>query len=224
MKNLILVFLICFPLFSQSSIRSSSVSAYTGSITYTFPGGTTAGDLAIVLVSNENSVFCNSNFPSGWTSQIANAVTFLAACVCSKVLTSSDISTGSVTVTVPGGFPGTFAIVIFIGGTGGVREVDGTANGSGATSRTVTTSSAVTSSDTAIYFGSGRASVAVTCNKGTLVAQVNNGVAGVLYTGTATAGASTATFSYSSAGSGTAQYIAIIKTGTGSIRHRVAIN
>src|SRR5690348_8305998 len=98
------------PTIRGSNIQSSSASSYTVS----FPAGTLAGDLAVLFAGHAWTV----NTPSGWTAQNALPAANFGGAVFSRVLTSGDISTGSVTVTTTGTFNGVLAIVTFVGNPG----------------------------------------------------------------------------------------------------------
>jgi hypothetical protein len=117
-----------------------------------FPAGSAIGDLAVVFCEKQYPV----DTPSGWTSIYLNGYRMAAY----KVLTSGDIATGTVTVQATAPYLGTNAnitggLVVFVGAGGGVREyeVAVAASGFGAT-LTNTTSGAVLSTDTAIYWAS----------------------------------------------------------------------
>lgn len=179
--------------------------------TLTFPTGTVVGDLVIVIGANENNIF---NIGNGWTVlQNFGGTSQISGAAWSKIMTSGDIATGSVNVTPNGTFPGVYAIVSVQGATqNGVRETDSSQFSSGATSRTITTSSSVTASDLGIYFGAVRVSTTPTISPGTLVGNPSGGVSGALYTqNIPSAGALTITYSYPSAGLGDVQFAIIIK-------------
>ncbi|HTF69540.1 MAG TPA: hypothetical protein VK638_43365, partial [Edaphobacter sp.] len=194
------------PLIRGTGIQASSASSYTVS----WPSGTVAGDLAVILVGHGFGVAT----PSGWTSADNSTGSNWNGAVFSKVLTSGDITAGAVTVNVAGSFDGVVAIVTFVGGTAGIREADVQRNGTGSSSITLNTSGAVLSTDTCIYFGSNRGASTDTVNRGTLQQQANDSssASGALYTESITSGgATTAIFGYSSAGSGNYQAIVVVK-------------
>lgn len=114
------------------------------------PAGTQAGDLAILYSLTTAAV---ANVPSGWTTLSASAGTW-GGFVASKILTSGDITTGSVTVNVGSSF-GTNGdaiteIAVLVGPTSGVRETD--AAYSGLNPGSISTSGAVTNGDIGIIF------------------------------------------------------------------------
>lgn len=132
-----------------SALQTSTV---TNDITVAFPAGTQAADLAILMVSAGAAL----TTPSGWTVEYSNYVNIWTVLAASKVLTSGDISTGSVTINCPSGaFDMAAGVVVFVGGGGGVRETQGQVNAGGGT-LTNTTSGAVLNTDTAIYWASER--------------------------------------------------------------------
>lgn len=134
---------------------SNSATSTTGSITIALPTGSQAGDFALLYVANGFS----PAVPSGWTTispTPGSSVWF--AFTASKLLTSGDISTGSITVGTGGVFNAVAEIYVFIGATGGVREFPRSDTPGGNYTTTLTTSSAVQASDVGVYFGSVRAS------------------------------------------------------------------
>jgi hypothetical protein len=195
------------PTIRGTGIQASVASSYTVS----WPTGTLAGDLAVICYGGGCNV---GTTPTGWTvNQTTGNTSGFGGTVLSKTLTSGDITAGSVAVPTLCNFDGTIAIVTFVGGTAGIREVDFSLPGA-VSSQNVSTSSAALNSDTAIYFGSNRGASTDTVNRGTLQRQANNGGAasGCLYTeAIAASGVVTATFSYSSAGSGSYQAIVVVK-------------
>lgn len=195
-----------------AALRSTgSGASNTGSsVTIPFPTGTQVGDLVVVFVGSPST----PGVPSGWTTNYSTVVPNWLAIVCSKVMTSSDISTGSVTVSWAGSFFNTYQVASFIGPTNGIRETDGQA---GVNNTGMTTSGAVVAGDIALFFGSGRATggtVAVcTVNQGTLDQQASDGIiaSSCLYSGSvASSGALGVTFSYST-GVFSQQAIVIVK-------------
>lgn len=132
------------------SLRGSSyVGLSTNNITISLPTGSLAGDLAVLFVSAGAGV----TNPSGWTIQYQNSAGLWTILATTKVLSSGDISAGNVTINCPAGsFDMAAAMVTFVGAGGGVRETEG----SGGTTATLTntTTGAVLSSDTAVYFSS----------------------------------------------------------------------
>lgn len=181
-----------------------------------WPTGTAVGDLVIAICANENNVF---NPGGGW----ANNVNFggtaqISGCVFSKVMNSADIAAGSFSFSPNGSFPGVYALVAIVGSSqNGVRETPSSQFGSGATSRTLTTSGAVTNTDLGIYFGAVRVNTTPTISPGTLVGTQSGSVSGALYTqNIPSSGALTITYSYPSAGAGDVQFIVVIKSNSAS--------
>jgi hypothetical protein len=134
------------------SLRGSNIASTTSAnpLSVALPAGSAVGDLAILCISNAGS----PSLPSGWTSQYSFNSGVWNVLVCSKTLTSGDISTGSVSSANPFSFDQHMGIAVFIGAPT-IRETQGT-NGSG-TSLTNTTDGSVLSSDSAIYWASVRA-------------------------------------------------------------------
>lgn len=122
---------------------------YTSTQDITWPIGTAAGDFAVIEMGGANGL---ASTPTGWT--LNNASHSVGGngegVVISKVLNSSDITAGKVTLTLTGAFTNIAGITTFVGATSGIREVDAS-NGGGV--NTETTSGAVSINDAAIYFG-----------------------------------------------------------------------
>lgn len=139
---------------SPSTLRGSALQTGTGSasVTVSLPPGSTVGDLAILFVSAAYSI----TLPSGWTSLYSYLVSTWNVLACSKILTGGDISTGSVTITASNTFDMAAGLAVFVGATGGVRETEGQVTSGSPVTMTNTTTSAVLSSDTAIYWASDR--------------------------------------------------------------------
>jgi hypothetical protein len=144
---------------ATTGLRGSAIQAGTGSnnITVTLPAGSVAGDLAILFCGYAYPV----DVPSGWDTEYSFTTGLWNVFAASKVLDSGDISTGSVTVTnttpyLPYNYDMALGIAVFIGAGGGVRETQG-GDASGTATITNTTSAAVQSSDTAIYWATNRA-------------------------------------------------------------------
>lgn len=142
------------PVIRGSGITSNSLTT----LTIPLPSGTLAGDLAVITCASAS----NTNpAPSGWTdlslpSAFGNWFQFGYY----KILTSGDISTGSVSVTFGGSFMNVLAITTLQGATGGVRESEGGGVFSFTFPNVITntTTSAVASTDLAIYWASSRQS------------------------------------------------------------------
>jgi hypothetical protein len=195
------------PSIRGTGIQASSASSYTVS----WPSGTVAGDLALLLCGHG----WNASAPTGWTTNDNQSGSAWNGAVFSKTLTSSDITAGSVTVSFAGSFDGVVAIVTFVGGTAGIRETDAQRNGSGASVIVLASSTAVLDTDTAVYFASNRAASDDFVDRGTFRRAANDGSAasGCLYTeAIASAGRVGAQFCYPSAGTGNYQAMVIVKS------------
>jgi hypothetical protein len=136
------------------SLRASSFAAGTGSsITISLPAGSAAGDLALLFSSQGYS----QTVPSGWTSIVSRFTGIYTGFAASKVLTSGDITAGSVTVAAAGSFDGFLGMVTFVGGAGGVREFALANLGAGPSGAYgCFTSSAVINTDIALYWNGDR--------------------------------------------------------------------
>lgn len=179
------------------ALRGSGITSTVGgsSITISFPAGTVAGDLAVLCVGSQNSI----STPTGWTLQTTTAPSFWAGGIYTKVLTSGDITTGTVTANSTGDSVATIAT--FIGSTAGIRETPSDPGSGTGTTHSVSTSSGVLSTDSALYFASNRGSGALTFSRGTLKQQGNNGSAAsacLYYEAISAAGVVTAVSSYPS--------------------------
>ena len=130
-----------------------------------------------------------------------------------KMLTSADITTGSVTVTFSGSFSGALSIITFVPTPGTflmTKRISAQQNSSGSSSISLS-SAADSATDVLVYFGSNRAVSTDTVSRGTLQRQANDGSggSGCLYTETGVTGVITASFLYSVAGSGNYQAIVV---------------
>ena len=97
---------------SASVIRGSGTQVGSGPYVISWPVGTQAGDLAVIHVLNDFM----PTLPTGWSSLYSNGTSCTAGFVASRVLDSTDISTGSVTVAgAIVGFDGGASIVTFVG-------------------------------------------------------------------------------------------------------------
>lgn len=98
------------PAIRGSNITSSSASSYNVS----FPAGSVAGDIAIVMVGHGYSL----NAPVGWIEINNLAGANFNGAVFAKRLTSGDITTGYVTVTATGTYNGVISCVTLVGTAG----------------------------------------------------------------------------------------------------------
>src|ERR1039457_7188081 len=103
------------PVIRGSGIQASS----TSSAVVTFPSGSVAGDLALIFGGTAYNV---SAVPTGWAAPlgIMDGGDIWKPFFVYKVLSSSDISTGSVTVAITGAYDVVFGIVTFVGNPGPV--------------------------------------------------------------------------------------------------------
>lgn len=180
----------------------------SNSVVFTLPPSSAAGDLCVVFASNG----WNVNLPSGWIKINEDAGSNINGMAFHKILTPSDISTGTVTVTFTNAYYGVVGGVSFVGCTGGVRTYSFLRNGSGASSRSITTGSTPEAGDYAIYFGFARGALNVTIDQGSSLQTTNNSEgSGAIYGGTlGSSGAITATFSYSAVPSGDYQGVIVV--------------
>ena len=191
------------PVVRASKISSSSASSYT----ITWPTGTIAGD-TVLFFGGHGFGF---NLPAGWV-QLSNLTgSNFNGAVFSRVLSSADITTGSVTVTTAGSYNGVVCLVTLIG----FCQVRGTPaasrNGTGSASIVLASDGAPQTTDLALYFGSNRSTPGSTdtVSLGAALQTVTATEASGVLTGAspAAAGGVTATFSYSTAGTGNYQAI-----------------
>lgn len=132
---------------ATNQIRGTGVLTPSGTsttVTVPFPAAAQAADFAIVFVAaNYNA----SSYPSGWS-----AIDALSASgfTITKTLSSGDISTGHVSVTLNSGSTVVAAIIVFIGSAGTLRTVASHAPSGGPP---YILDAAAVSGDTAIYFG-----------------------------------------------------------------------
>ena len=193
------------------TLRGSAILAQSASsFTLTFPAGTIAGDFAVLFAASGQYV----NSVSGWTPIYvwASSGDWWNGGIASKILTATDISTGSVTVTMTGSTDGVVALATFVGPTGGISQVNlYQSPGSSGSSTINLTSGNAGPSDYVLLFGSNRASSTDTCNVGSQLQTATGGGSASLYSYTPSSAVTpTATFSYSSAGSGNFQAIVMV--------------
>lgn len=139
------------------TLRCSS-SAGTGSGT---PSTLAIPICAAAQAGDFTLFFCDAAFNisavGGWTTIILHNGTSWNSYIASKALSSGDITAGSITCTAAGGEDIVGAMATFIGATSGVRE-DQTTGFTATYPATLTSSSAVLSTDVGIYWNSGRTS------------------------------------------------------------------
>jgi hypothetical protein len=201
-------------------IRGSSVgsTASASSVVIPLPTGSLAGDFALLCASCGFSV----SVPSGWTSVfLINGLTNDVV-IASKILTSGDITTGSVTVTSASAYNWIPTMVTFVGATGGVREVHSNNGAGSSVVDTLTTSSSVLSTDAGIFFGAGRTTPPLTISPGNLLQTLGTSGAnyGALYDLSMPGGVSNIAFSFPGAGAGFTDVVVIVEgvpSGVGSV-------
>lgn len=202
---------------SASSGSTTSVSSFA----IPFPAGTVAGDMTIVFLSA--MPVQTIAIPSGWTQLDQVSSGNEAAVVFYRVVTSGDISTGSVTVAFTSAAKFGYSIASFIGATGGIRDFKSTYTNTLTSPYTLSTTqgTSVRLSDYSLYFGSnnsgftGPGGNGPTCTQGVVLNSFNpgtgNNVGVSLYAARqSVAGGTTVTFDYSTPGAGPAQYQALI--------------
>ena len=191
------------PSIRGTGIQASSASSYTVS----WPSGTQAGDLAIIFTAGGYY----ATTPNGWVSIDSVNQASWTKNTFWKVLNSTDISNGSVTISFSGTYDAVLAIITLKGMDRIWFPITSQINTTGSSSITLSMNSSTSpspcSTDLAIYFGSNRAASTDTVSDPaatvTKQQQVNDGAnaSGCLYTGIPTGGPLNPTFSYSVAGS-----------------------
>lgn len=193
---------------NSPAVRSSALALLnTSTMTLTLPTGTIAGDRVVLFI--EHAYYPSD--PSGWTVHYnGTGGSFCIGGVWSKVMSSGDITTGSVSVSFGGSYNGVICLVTFVGPTFGVRETVTRVN---AGNGDATLSSAVLDSDTAVYFCSGRGNSTNTVARGTQLQTASGSEAsGSVYSeDLAASGTYTAGFTHSVAGSGQFDAAIILK-------------
>lgn len=157
---------------TNAVIRSTStVASYTNNPAITFPSGAAAGDLCIVCFSGS---FQLASTPSGWTLDSGSQLTGSNenGSIIYKILTSGDISAGSVTLAISGTHSQYTSAICYIGPTGGIREI--VASRAVTSPATLNTSGAVVATDDAIYYGGLRGVATLSVNRGTMITQIND--------------------------------------------------
>lgn len=193
------------PTIRGSGIQASSAASYV----VPWPTGTVAGDLAIIHIGGGFGI---SATPTGWTLLDNQQGSNWNGAMFGKVLSSADITAGSVTITNAGTFDSVVSIITFHGATGGAFGLFSLRNSGGASTEGISTA-AFASGAIGVYFGSNRGASTDTVNQGTKLQQINDGsnASGCLYAGAPTAPfVGSAIFSYSSVGSGNYQSILLV--------------
>lgn len=214
------------PVIRGSAIISSSAASYV----IPWPGGTLAGDLAVVFIGGgfAPSTVATTTSGQAWPNFDVQSGANWNSGVSFRVLSASDISNGSVTVTMSGTFNTVIALVTFVGPTGGPRSpqvigntsqqagftqwVTSSRNATGSATRSLSTDGAPLITDFILYFGSNRNASTNTVNQGSPLQSINaTAASGALYGGgPGTLGGVTATFSYSVSSGTTGDYQVIM--------------
>lgn len=199
--------------------RGTAIVSSVGSgasLAVSLPAGSAAGDLAIIQTGHFFAL--TSISPGSWNQLQRDAGTsYVNGATYWKILSSTEISAGSITVGYASSGEGVLAITVFQGATAGIRETKTQQSGTGSFTSPVTapsTSSAVLNSDKVVYFTMNRAASTDTVNRGSQQRTANNGslASGCLYTeDIVTSGAVASSFSYTSTGPGYAISIVVVK-------------
>jgi hypothetical protein len=212
----------------RGSVVLTSGSGGVTSIVVPFPAGSQAGDLSVLFVADSGA---NGNTPpgyrtppSGWTSIVVDSGSGGGGVnwngyAASKILSSGDISTGSITATTNGPrfspqSAVAAALVTFVGATNGIREGEGTPNSGFPNPEVLSTSSAVLSGETGIFFGCSplAPSATIAISPGSVLQSVNTADAlGVLALATMPAGSSSITFARTGTAPAGADFVVIVK-------------
>jgi hypothetical protein len=192
------------------AVRGSAIASSSGSsLSLTFPAGSAAGDRMVLFTGHGFT----PNTVSGWTMLDQLGGSNWQGAVYTKILDSTDISTGSVTIGYSGSFNGVRAGIVFQGSPSIMRCISTSRNSSGSTSRSLTTDGMPRSGDYIISFESGRIAGNCTCDTGSQLQTVNAANAsGALYGGTLGAdGAKTVNFTYPATPTGDFQAIVVVR-------------
>lgn len=161
-------------LFGNTPTVRSSTMTFPGNVssfTANWPTGTAAGDTIILFVANGFAV----TTPTGFTQLVTLSGTNNGGWVGCKVMTSSDISTGHVSVGLAGTFNSVCSMVCIQGGGSGVHYQNASRanNGSGLS---VTGTGVQNPNDLLLYFVSNRGSSILTVDHGTSIQSGNDTV------------------------------------------------
>lgn len=184
----------------------STYVAPANSVAFVLPDSSQTGDLCAIFVCQG----FNIAFPAGWQPLSDLQASNWKGYIGHKVLTSGDISTGTVTITFTGSpYRGVVFGLTTIGSLG-IRSVVASNNNAGASSRSVTTDASPVSGDYLILFGSIDVNASITSSSLTTtlesVAQPASALA--KYDVVASGGAQSATVNYG--GSPTGDYQALV--------------
>ncbi len=196
-------------------LRGTAMTSGSGpTLTLSLPSGTSAGDLAIIFVGAEDNSISLST--SGWTTLNQAGGLYVVGWTFSKILTTSDITAGSVTITLMSRDDAVFTLDTFVGATWGIRETDVQEYGGSFTSPVSgpSTTIAVTNTDAGLYFAFNHSASTDAIDHGLMQDAANDGVgaSGVLnFQSISSSGSFTPTFTYSSPGTGYYQSLVIVK-------------
>ena len=199
----------------RSAAASLALVGYTNSAfaasskTLSLPVGSQAGHLCILQDAN------------GWDPNTVAGFTTLNRTIqgnwqgyCAwKILTSGDISTGTVTATFSNSFDVVMSLAVFSGFSTGVKTSGVSTSSGGGTTNVGPSISTITANDYVLYFGSGRFNGTITPNRGTVLQQFNNGgsATGCLFGEVGVTGTINPSWSYSGTPSGYYQTIIVIE-------------
>lgn len=134
------------------ALRGTSASLYSSAAPLVgFPAGTIAGDFVVVFIESAYNVVT----PTGWTAVDNSGHGSTSFGLFTKVVNSTDIAAGGVTISCGGSYDGAWACASFQGATGGVRA--SASNFSGSSPIVATTSGSPLAGDYELVFGSARA-------------------------------------------------------------------
>ena len=143
------------PALVQVTYRSSAItgSNNSNSLNLSWPTGTVAGDMVVMFASGSYY----PSVPGGWTTIKSSTGLIYNLIAAYKVLTSGDITAGSITVSQSNVAAFTLALVTLKAGTfGNVREYQWGYDGGTTITITNTTSTGVVNTDLAIYYDASR--------------------------------------------------------------------
>lgn len=200
-----------------NNVRASRATYVNGAsgVTFSLPTGSLAGDLCIVFCSHTWVTTC----PSGWVPLADLQGSGYQGMTFFKVLTSGDISTGSVSISFSSSGNGT-VVGITTTGNYGIRNFIASRNNSSASTRGLTTDATPAANDNMLLFGSvpGNPTISSSDLSTDIVSSTQTNSSALARWGTAAgAGALTATVAYSSTGwSGDHQALIGLSSANGS--------
>jgi hypothetical protein len=184
----------------------------TIAVNFPLPTGSQAGDRMVLFAGDGYG----PDGPTGWTNvNSAGGINWLGGAF-TGLLTSTDISNGYVRFGFANSYFGVVAGIGFVGATSGIRTNAQQQNGSGSTSRTLssgTSPSTPQAGDYALAFGSARVNAACSCSILTQLEALNNTDACGVLNGDVlgSAGAISANFTYNASSVGDYQSIVIVQ-------------